>query len=190
MTIRNDIMAALGKLPAEDFLSAHMFDRIPHVFSENRGIFLAWKKALSRAIDVDPACVTFVGNSALGMSLNPAKGFKMFDDQSDIDVGIISHYHFTIAWRYLRTQRHRRLAVDVKTRAAWDEHVTRLIYWGTIATDRLLGILPFGRQWLAITAICDELSTIDTFFQLGWVRYIMYQRPSAVMLPAHMMHER
>ncbi len=149
-------MAALGKMPAEDFLSAHMFDRIPHVFAGNRDAFLSWKKVLSHAIDVDPACISFVGSSALGVSLNPAKGFKVFDNQSDIDVGVISHYHFTVAWRYLRTQGHRRLAVDHKTRAAWDEHGTRLIYWGTIATDRLLGILPFGKKWLDALALMAQ----------------------------------
>ena len=148
MSIRDDILAALGKLPAEDFLSTYMFDRTPHVFDGNRDAFLAWKKALSRAIEVDPACIMFVGSAALGVSLNPSKGFKPFDDHSDIDVGVISHYHFTVAWRYLRTQGHRRMKVDHKTLVAWDEHVTRLIYWGTIATDKLLGILPFGKQWL------------------------------------------
>jgi hypothetical protein len=138
-----------------------MFDRVPHVFDGNRDVFLRWKKALSHAIDVDPACIALVGSSALGVSLNPAKGFKNFDHQSDIDVGVISHYHFTVAWRYLRTQGHRRLAVDQKTRAAWDEHVRRLIYWGTVATDRLLGILPFGKQWLdALTLMGQTEPTV------------------------------
>lgn len=156
MTIRDDMLAALVKLPAEDFLATHMFDRVPHVFDGKRDIFIYWKKALSHAIDVDPACIAIVGSSALGVSLNPAKGFKNFDDKSDVDVGIISHYHFTVAWRYLRTQGHRRMAVDQKTRAAWNEHVTRLIYWGTIATDRLLGILPFGKQWLDALALMGQ----------------------------------
>jgi len=38
--------------------------------------------------------------------------------------------------------------VDAKTRNARNEHSTRFIYWGTIATDRLLGVLPFGSLWL------------------------------------------
>ena len=109
MTIRNEIMAALGTMRAEDFLSAHMFDRISHIFAGNRELFIARREALSRAIEVDPACISFVGSSAVGVSLNPSSGFKMFDADSDIDVGIISHYHFTVSWRYLRTQGHRRM---------------------------------------------------------------------------------
>lgn len=46
----------------------------------------------------------------------------------------------------------RRLRVDARTRIAWDEHVNRYIYWGTLATDRLLGVLPFGLQWLNATS--------------------------------------
>src|SRR5436190_1208070 len=90
-----------------------------------------------------------VGTSAIGVSLNPRKFFKVFDQGSDIDVAVISSYHFTIAWRFLRAQGHRRTHVDAKTRIAWNEHVNRFIYWGTIATDKLLGILPFGKEWLS-----------------------------------------
>ncbi|MEL7124434.1 MAG: hypothetical protein AAFO07_33670, partial [Bacteroidota bacterium] len=28
------------------------------------------------------------------------------------------------------------------------DHRERLIYWGTIATDRIVQILPFGENWL------------------------------------------
>lgn len=44
-----------------------------------------------------------------------------------------------------------------KTRNAWDEHVTRYIYWGTIATDKLLGVLPFGLAWLRATSAIAQL---------------------------------
>ena len=148
MSIRDDVLAALRAESTDKFVRDSLFDRVPHVFNGDRKAFLQWKHLLARALEVDPACLMFVGSSALGISLNPNKGFKSFDDESDIDVGVISHYHFTVSWRYLRTQGHRRLHLDQKTISAWNEHVTRLIYWGTIATDKLLGILPFGAQWL------------------------------------------
>lgn len=154
------MLASLINLPPKEFLEHHIYDRIPYVFRDDRTSFISWKQRLSQSIEVDPACIQLVGSSALGISLNPNKGFKPFDEDSDIDVGIISHYHFTISWRYLRTQGHRRLHVDHKTRAAWDEHVNRLIYWGTIATDKLLGILPFGTQW--ISALTDMATVSPT----------------------------
>jgi hypothetical protein len=30
------------------------------------------------------------------------------------------------------------------------DHVQRLIYWGTIATDKILPLFPYGRRWLDI----------------------------------------
>lgn len=130
------------------FVEDQLFDRVPHVFGADRVLFAAWKRALSERIDVDAACITIVGSAATGYSLNPNKNFKVFDQTSDVDVAVVSPYHFSVGWRYLRTNSARRLRVDLATRNAWDEHVSRYIYWGTLATDRLLGVLPFGIEWL------------------------------------------
>jgi hypothetical protein len=154
MNVRDTILGALREREVRDFIAEFCFDRIPYIFSDDRRAFLEWKHSLAKGIDVDPACLNFVGSSAIGVSLNPSKGFKVFDEFSDVDVAVVSNYHFTVAWRFLRANSHRRTRVDHRTRTAWDEHVTRFIYWGTIATDRLLGILPFGLQWLnALTAM-------------------------------------
>jgi hypothetical protein len=139
------------------FVENHLFDRIPAIFSDNRALFICWKRTLAEKIEVDPACITIVGSAATGASLNPSKNFKLFNESSDIDVAVISPYHFTIGWRYLRMNGARRLRVDARTRIAWDEHVNRYIYWGTLATDRLLGVLPFGLQWLNATSDMAQL---------------------------------
>jgi hypothetical protein len=145
---RETLVEILKRGSAGRFLEEHIFDRVPHVFASDRALFVDWKRSLAEAIEVDPACLTVVGGAAVGNSLNPFKNFKAFDVDSDVDVAIVSHYHFTVAWRYLRTNSVRRMRIDERTRIAWDEHVSRYIYWGTIATDRLLGVLPFGLQWL------------------------------------------
>ena len=141
------IQALLASTPAA-FVENHLFDRIPAIFADDRALFVSWKRSLAERIEVDPACVTIVGSAATGASLNPTKNFRLFDDGSDVDVAIVSPYHFAVAWRYLRMNSARRLRVDARTRIAWDEHVKRYIYWGTIATDRLLGVLPFGLEWI------------------------------------------
>ena len=146
---RDTLIESLKRESPSAFLEAHMFDRIPALFGEDRTQYVAWKRILAESIEVDAACIIVVGSAATGTSLSPNKHFKPFDDTSDVDVAVISSYHFTESWRYLRMNGDRRLNVDVRTRIAWDEHVKRYIYWGTIATDRLLGILPFGLQWLA-----------------------------------------
>jgi hypothetical protein len=161
MNSRKNILDALCSLPAGEFVSEYLFDRVPHVFDDKRATYINWKTALANAIEVDPACVTLVGSSALGISLNPKKGFKPFDEKSDIDVAIVSAFHFTVAWRYLRTNGHRRTHVDARTRIAWKEHSTRFIYWGTVATDRLLGILPFGSDWLSALNIMSGIAPTE-----------------------------
>lgn len=139
------------------FVDDHLFDCIPVVFGGSRASYIAWKRALAERLEVDPACIVFVGSAATGVSLNPSKFFKPFDSKSDIDVAVISSHHFNAAWRYLRMNGARRLKVDNRTRIAWDEHVNKYIYWGTIATDKLLGVLPFGLQWLKATTNAAQM---------------------------------
>ncbi|MGH9733752.1 MAG: hypothetical protein ACRD8A_04075 [Candidatus Acidiferrales bacterium] len=155
---REALVEILKRDSASRFLEEHVFDRVPHVFTGDRALFVSWKRALAQALEVDPACLTVVGGAAVGNSLNPGKNLKAFDPSSDVDVAVVSHYHFTVAWRYLRTHSDRRLRVDARTRIAWDDHVRTYIYWGTIATDKLLGVLPFGLQWLKAQA---SMSSID-----------------------------
>lgn len=151
VTSPSDVVDDLRRLPPAVFVENHLFDRIPAIFVADRGLYIEWKRKLGSLIDVDPACLAIVGSAATGISLSPHKSLKVFDASSDVDVAVISAHHFNIAWRYLRMNGGRRLRVDAKTRNAWDQHVNRYIYWGTIATDRLLGVLPFGKEWLAAT---------------------------------------
>lgn len=144
---REAIIEALKTGNVPRFIEEFLFDRIPYIFANDRTLFVGWKRSLASALDVDPACLTLVGSAAVGLSLSPLKNFKPFDQNSDIDVAVVSAYHFTVGWRYLRTNGSRRMKVDERTKNAWDEHTTRLIYWGTLATDKLLGVMPFGAQW-------------------------------------------
>lgn len=156
MTREHFIQSLRENTPAA-FVETHLFDRIPVLFADDRSLFIGWKRALAEQIEVDPACITIVGSAATGASLNPSKNFKLFDANSDVDVAVVSPHHFSVAWRYLRMNGARRLRLDARTRIAWDEHVKRYIYWGTIATDRLLGVLPFGLEWLQATSAAGQV---------------------------------
>jgi hypothetical protein len=93
------------------------------------------------------------------VSLNPNKDFKAFSHESDIDVAVISEHHFAISWRALRTLKLPD-ARNYKDREAIKEHRTNHIYWGTIATDRVLHYLPFVRPWTeALAAMAGESPT-------------------------------
>ena len=155
---REAFIEALRNESPVAFVENYLFDRIPAVFAGDRALFIAWKRVLAQKIEVDPACITIVGSAATGSSLNPSKNFKSFDETSDIDVAVVSPYHFSVGWRYLRMNGLRRLRVDKKTRNAWDQHVNLYIYWGTLATDKLLGVLPFGLQWINATSHMAQIA--------------------------------
>lgn len=124
-----------------------IIERIPHVFNNNLELYINWKQELSNLIGVDSKAIVFTGTSSVGYSFNPTKNFKPFDNQSDIDVAIISSHFFDISWHFLRnlgTKYHR---FKPKEKAAIEDHRTRLIYHGTIATDKILHLLPFGSIW-------------------------------------------
>jgi hypothetical protein len=143
---REAIIDDIRTLKPEVFVSRHIFDRCPAVFSD-RHDFIEWKSELASRLDVDAASITLVGSAAIGVSLSPHKNFKLFDDKSDVDVAVVSSYHFNLAWRYLRNNYHKRFKATLRQRVSWEEHVSRLIYWGTIATDKLLPLMPFAREW-------------------------------------------
>lgn len=127
--------------------SKWILDRTPHIFADDRSEYLRWKETLSQKLSIDSKSIVFTGSSSVGFSLNPSKKFKSFDENSDIDLAIVSDLHFDISWKYLRNMGTRRFDLTIRQKQHIQEHVTRLIYWGTIATDKILEILPFGKDW-------------------------------------------
>lgn len=129
------------------FLEHKILEAIPFVFNNNFNQFLLWKSNLSHLIQVDSRAFVIVGSAAIGYSINPAKNFKVFDKNSDIDVAIISQFHFDQAWRAIRTIGTKYHAQTPLIQTALKDHRERLIYYGTIATDKILSVLPFQKEW-------------------------------------------
>lgn len=137
----------LGK-PASYTTSKWIIERVPYIFRDDLESYIIWKEKLSSLIGVDSKAIVFTGSSSVGFSLSPKKNFKAFQENSDIDVAIISNHYFDIAWYFLRNigpQYHRFKPV---IQNAINEHRERFIYHGTIATDRIVHILPFGEDWV------------------------------------------
>lgn len=81
-----------------DFVSSKwIFERVPFVFGGDYESFISTKLFIAKAVGVDSCSIFFVGSSSVGFSLNPAKNLKPFDNDSDIDIAIVSHYYFDIA---------------------------------------------------------------------------------------------
>ncbi|MFA6112453.1 MAG: hypothetical protein WC729_00610 [Sphingomonas sp.] len=157
-TIRDEVLRDLKNLNPEAFVETHIFDRVPHFWGSDKTKFSSWKRQLARGLGVDPADITVVGSAAVGVSLNPYKNFKVFNSESDIDVAVISPFYFQSAWRFLRQGGAIRSKLTLRERGSWDDHKTNLVYWGAIATDRLLPRFPFGAEWRRVLDEIDSKS--------------------------------
>jgi hypothetical protein len=131
-----------------DLVSCHLFDAVPHLFDGDATLWRAWRTALATDLDVDAHSVLLVGSAAVGISLNPHKNLKPFDADSDVDVAVLSYRHFEDAWHTLRNLKptalfrmSRAAQIDIK------EHAPNYVYFGSIATERILPALTFGPDW-------------------------------------------
>lgn len=137
--------------PYEIVVSKWIVESIPALFKGNRDEYLRVKALIASLLHVDMCSVVFVGSSSTGFSMNPQKNFKEFDDDSDIDIAIISHYYFNEAWHNLRQMD--TALLSKKAHKAYNSHRAHYIFDGTIATDKILSYLSFGKAWRESIAI-------------------------------------
>lgn len=142
------IIKDILKEPSTYTASKWIIEGIPFIFNDDLDSYIQWKNKLSELIGVDSKSIVFTGTSSVGYSLNPYKNFKEFSADSDIDVAIISSHYFDITWHFLRNlgAKYHRFKPDVQN--VINEHRDKYIYFGTIATDKIIHILPFAQQWI------------------------------------------
>lgn len=160
--MKENFKEELLRIPPSKLFSKWILNRIPFIFNNDIELFINWKETLSHKISVDSQAILFTGSSCNGFSLSPWKYFKDYDEKSDIDIAIISEYFFDVCWfelRNLGTEYHK---LTPKQKRSFEDHRTRLIYWGTIATDKLLPIFSFGKRWvIALEEMSKILPTED-----------------------------
>jgi hypothetical protein len=154
----SDLHHAIRATEPHDFVSHPLFEPVPYAFSGDLRAWISWKRRLARHLEVDPYEMVLTGSGAIGYSLNPTKGYKPFDDVSDIDVAVISAHHFEVAWRYLRHSRPSWLSLPQPTRNALASHRKNYVFAGAIATDMILSLLPFGKSW---QGGLDEMTDVE-----------------------------
>jgi hypothetical protein len=130
-----------------DFVSRYVFEPVPFAFSNDMQLWLSWKTLLAKQLDVDPREIVLAGSASVGFSLNPKKNFRAFNEKSDLDIGLISRHYFDMAWWTLRRY-NPMLGEATKSRTkAFNQHRAGHIFDGSIATDQILSLLPFGIIW-------------------------------------------
>lgn len=154
----SELHAALLRREPGSFISHYIFEPIPFAFGDDLSAWIEWKTLLASLIDVDPKDIVLTGSAAVGYSLNPKKNYRPFAVGSDIDCGIVSDFYFDIAWRYLRQLRVSWLSLPSKAKYAITSHRERYVFAGTIATDQILALLPFGKTW---AAALERMSSVE-----------------------------
>lgn len=152
----------LVRLTPDAFVSLRILECHPSLFGGDELAYFDWRRRVGQGLGVDPSDIILVGSAATGFSLSPQKQFRPFGDRSDIDVAVVSHLHFEIAWDALRRVGAKKYDWPRKAREALDDHRERLIYWGTIATDRLLAHLPYGADWAKATSPIQDAAPVDS----------------------------
>jgi hypothetical protein len=144
------------------FVTCHLFDAVPHIFEGNVDLWRRWKATLAANLEVDAHSVMLVGSAALGVSLSPGKNLKAFDGASDVDAAVISHHHFERAWHTLRGMtKSKILRLSPPTQVDITEHAPNYVYFGSIATDRVLSLFSFGPQWADALEAARQLKPVD-----------------------------
>lgn len=146
----------------EELINELLFEQAPFLFDRAWDTYRKWRLGLASQIDVDPSEIIVVGSAAIGRSLGPTKNLKDFDRASDVDIAIISDRFFSEAWHHLRTIDVTLATLTPAQKVAIADHQRRYIYWGCIATDRLLPLLPFAARWLtARSTLAAEAPTLE-----------------------------
>lgn len=146
--VRTEFLQELLNTPPDLIASLWIIDRVPYPFAGDAQRYANWRKKLSALVEVDLSEIIITGSGAFGISLNPNKNYRAFDESSDIDVAIVSEYFFNTSWRYLRNMGTEIHSMPPAAKQSIRDHVQKYIYWGTIATDKILPYLPFGKKWI------------------------------------------
>jgi hypothetical protein len=143
----NALRTTLLTVEPSDFVSRYVFEPVPFAFNNDMELWLSWKTLLAKQLDVDPREIVLAGSASVGFSLNPKKNFRAFNEKSDLDIGLISRHYFDVAWWTLRRY-NPILGEATKSRTkAFNQHRAGHIFDGSIATDQILSLLPFGIAW-------------------------------------------
>ena len=73
----------------------------PFVYEHDLEQYYALKERIAHQFNIHPHSVIMVGSAKLGFSIAPKKLWKPFDDESDIDIVIVSETAFIRYWSIL-----------------------------------------------------------------------------------------
>lgn len=166
----DDIKQDLLKTNVKEFYMKYLlradnwyFERILNI--DEKDIIHAvddFKMLVSDAFDIGFNNTVIVGSAKLGVSLSPEKFLKHFtdegDNQSDIDIAIISTQLFDYFWRLFR------MSYNI-TNKKYYRYISRGIYRGYISDTDLLNIEECRVEWIKKSNAATKSLQRDMYFK-------------------------
>lgn len=154
----DQLKAAVVASEPRAFVSEYLLEKTPFVFAGDSSAWSKYRLDFADKLEVDPQEIVLMGSAGLGFSLNPGNNFSAFHAGSDFDFGVVSSYHFDLAWRYLRQSQVRWLTLPAEVKKAIKQHRRNYVFTGTIAANWFLSVLPFGKTW---QNALDDMSNVE-----------------------------
>lgn len=94
--LKKDLLDA--SLSDSDILNKYILCGDPFIFSGNVGLYASLKSKIAQHFTIDITKVHMVGSAKLGFSIARPKLWKPFNDESDIDMVVVSENVFDRLW--------------------------------------------------------------------------------------------
>lgn len=155
------IEAINARMPSSEFVDCFVVGAVPVCFGGDRPGYLNWRREVSSALEIDPANLHVIGSACLGFSLAPLKLLRPYSSDSDIDVAVVSSWHFELAWRDLQRKTRSSFRFPPKISYSIKRYGPSDVFKGCIATDQILPVLPFAETWLRAREIASAHHIIE-----------------------------
>lgn len=157
----DDLKTLLSQKTIPEVIHRYLLARDPICFQNNPDAVYELQKALSDHFGVHTKNIEIVGSAKLGISLNPKKERygKKYDDESDIDLVVVSSELFDKAWHGLMKLDGMRHTLNEREIGLLDE-CNNLTHRGYISPDKLPIRMDFSKNWWSVF---ETLSNQDKY---------------------------
>jgi hypothetical protein len=155
-----DLKKELSRHNTSRVVNKFILSSTPVCFGGDIDLILELKETLSKLFNVHVKEIEIVGSAKLGVCLSSERYGKPFDQQSDIDLVIVSSELFDLAWHELLEFDFQYYKLTDEDRAFLEESY-QTIHRGFISPDRLPPKSQFGVNWLTTFSELSRQSKFD-----------------------------
>jgi len=141
------LIEIVKELSSKEAVQRYLLDLFPFVFKDKPEIYYDLRNRICKNLGTHPQNFSIVGSAKLGFSIAPKKLGKPFDDDSDIDIVIISDRLFEEVWFKLIEYKDKvviKLDPEAKQRF---RDLQMVLFYGQLRMDKLANSFNFAKKW-------------------------------------------